>query len=114
MTKPLKKAGRRPKYKKINISPKEKWKGILKDIDKDEIPVSLLLGISVNLIDGTKVNINIKDLLDEGNDPEYLESLLDNRFKSLNHIIKDIDFYVSIDKVAETIQPMTDQILKDL
>ncbi len=114
MTNPQKRSGRKSKPKKINISPKEKWKSILKDINKEEIPIPLLLALNVNLIDGTKVNINIKELLDEGTDPDYIEELLDRRLQALDSIIVDIDFFVSIDKVADTVQPITDQILKDL
>lgn len=114
MTNPQKRSGRKSRLKKINISPKEKWKSILKDVNKDEVPIPLLLAIGVNLIDGTKVNINIKELLDEGQDPNLIEELLDRRLKALDSIIVDIDFYVSIDKLADTVQPITDEILKDL
>jgi len=33
----------------------------------------MLESMSVNLNDGTEVNINIKELLEEGNDPDELE-----------------------------------------
>lgn len=105
---------KRPKLKKINVSAKTQWRQILKEIDKDEIPVDLLLSITVNLIDGTKIKIDIQDLLDEGNDPKVLEEMLDLKFKTMDHIIQDIDFYINIDNIAKTVQPITDQILKDL
>jgi hypothetical protein len=50
---------RRPKLKRINVSAKNQWKHILKDVDKDEIPIGLLLSITVNLIDGSKVKIDV-------------------------------------------------------
>ena len=34
--------------------------------------------------------------------------------KALDHIIDDVDFYISVDSVAKTVQPITDSILKDL
>jgi hypothetical protein len=105
---------RRPKLKRINVSAKTQWKHILKDVDKDEIPISLLLGLTVNLIDGTKVNIDIKELLKEGNDPEALEDLLDKKLREMDDYIEDIDFYISLDDVVRTVQPITDRILKDL
>lgn len=104
----------RSKLKKINVSAKDQWKKILNDVEKKEIPITLLQSISVNLIDGTVVNINIKQLLAEGNDPEVIEEMLDIKLKNLDHIIEDVDFYVDIDNVAKVIQPITDQILKNL
>jgi len=103
-----------PKLRKINVSPKAQWKQILKDIDKDDIPIDLLLAINVNLIDGTQVNIDVKELLEAGGDPDTLGELLDRKFVALNVFIKDIDFYINIDNVARAVQPITDQILKDL
>jgi hypothetical protein len=104
----------RPKLKKINVSARDQWKKILKDVEKQEIPVTLLQSITVNLIDGTRVNIDIKELINEGNDPELIEEMLDSKLKALDHIIEDVDFFVSIDDVVNTVQPITDEILKDL
>lgn len=105
---------RRPKLKRINVSAKNQWKHILKDVEKDEIPISLLLSITVNLIDGSKVKIDVKELINEGNDPDMLEELLDIKLREMDAYIEDIDFYINIDDVARTVQPITDQILKNL
>lgn len=103
-----------PKAKKVNVSEKAKWKEILKTVDKDEIPIDLLLSIHVHLIDGTEISIDIKELLDEFKFSDTVETLIDQKLKNIDEYIKDIDFYVSIDDVAKTIQPITDRILKDL
>jgi hypothetical protein len=93
---------------------KDQWRKIIKDVDKDSVPVDLLLSITVRLIDGTEVNIDIKELLESGSDPESLEKMLSLKLQSLDRFIKDVDYYVSIDQVVKTVQPLTDQILKDL
>jgi len=85
-----------------------------KDIDKDEIPIDLLQAMNVNLIDGTQVYINIKELLLAGNSPDEIEAMLDINLKAIDQYIEDIDFYVNVDDVAKTVQPITDQMLKDL
>ena len=102
------------KLKKINVSEKSQWREILKDIDKDEIPIELLLSIKVRLIDGTEVNIDVKELLQKGHDPIDIQNSLDLKFQEIDAYIEDIDFYVSIDEVVKTVKPLTDQILKDL
>lgn len=104
----------RSRLKKINISARDQWKKILKDVEKKEIPIHLLQSIDVNLIDGTVVNVNIKDLLDEGNDPQVIEELLNVKLKALEQIVLDVDFFVSIEDVVKIVQPITDDILKDL
>lgn len=105
---------KRPRLKRLNITTREKWTKILSDVEKKEVPITLLESLRVNLIDGTQVNINIKDLLNEGMDPEKLEEMLNSKLESLDHIVKDVDFYVNIDDVANLLQPITDNFLKDL
>ena len=99
---------------KININVKDKWERILLDVDKPEVPIEVLERIIISLIDGTKVNINVTELLAEGADPTELEERLNEKLEQLDHMIDDIDFYVNIDGVAKTIQPETDKILSKL
>lgn len=104
----------RPKVKKINTSTRHQWQTILKDIDTDNIPINLLQAISVNLIDGTNIRINIVELIADGNDPDFLDKVIRKKINDLESIIKSVDFFVSINAVAETVQPITDEMLKDL
>jgi hypothetical protein len=53
-------------------------------------------------------------MLAEGADPDFLKTHLDERLDSLDHIIEDVDFYVNVDEVRKTVQPLTDHILKNL
>ena len=99
---------------KINVNVKDKWERILLDVDKPEVPIEVLERIMIHLIDGTKVNINVIDLLAEGADPVELEERLNEKLEQLDHMIEDIDFFVNIDGVARTIQPETDKILNKL
>jgi hypothetical protein len=105
---------RQNKRHKLTISPKDKWKQIIQDVEKLEAPVSVIQCISVNLIDGTIVNIEVADLLKEGMDPEDLEQEINEKLQSLDNIISNVDFFINIDHVAKTVQPVTDQLLKNL
>lgn len=105
---------KKPRLKRLNITSREKWEKILKDIEKTQVPVTVLESITVNLIDGTQVSVDIKELIAEGNDPDDVEAMLNEKLTELDHIIKDVDFYVSIDDVAKLVQPITDGFLKDL
>ena len=104
----------RQKSKRLNLNTKAQWESILKSVEKNEIPIAMLESIDVNLNDGTKVKINIKELLDEGAIPEVLEKEIKLKLKNLDHFINDIDFFISVKAVAQTVQPATDELLKNL
>lgn len=105
---------KQPRSKRLKVSKKEQWERILKDVEKREVPIGCLESIQVNLRDGTSVIVDIKQLLAEGQDPELVEYMVNSKLKALDHIIDDVDFYISVDSVAKTVQPITDSILKDL
>lgn len=114
MTTSPRKRNPRPKLKKINTSSRHQWQSIIKDVDKENVPIRLLQSLTVNLVDGTEIKINVKDLIQEGNDPDMLEKALNRKLDELDNYIKDIDFFISLDAVADAVQPITDEILKDL
>jgi hypothetical protein len=105
---------KKPKSKRLNLNSKSQWESILKSVEKKEIPINFLESVAVNLSDGTIVNINIKELIDEGNDPDVLEKMLKTKLAALDYIIDDIDFYISVSAVQKAVQPATDELLKNL
>jgi hypothetical protein len=105
---------RKNQSKRINVDARDRWKQILKTVAKEEVPVNMIQMVTVNLVDGTRVEINILDLLDEGYANQEIEEMLNSRLKKLDEIIKDVDFFINIDSVAKTVQPVTDDILKNL
>lgn len=105
---------RQPKSKRLKISKKEQWTNILKEVEAKDAPIHCMESIQVNLRDGTSVIIDVRQLIAEGNDPELIEYMIQNKLQALDHIIDDVDFYISVDSVAKVIQPITDSILKDL
>ena len=102
------------KSKRLNLSKKTQWEAILKGTEKDEVPIQVLDSISVNLKDGTSVNIYVRKLIQDGDDPQDLEMQIQQRLDAMDDIIKDVDFYISVPELSKTIQPVTDEILKNL
>ena len=102
------------KRHKLTISSKDKWKQILREVEKIEAPVSVIQTITVHLVDGTQVDINVQDLLDEGMSANDLEQEINEKLDQLSEIIKTVNFYISVDHVAKAIQPATDNLLKNL
>lgn len=104
---------RKPKSRRINVDERDRWKQILKTVSKDDVPVSLLESVKVNLIDGTTVIVDIIQLLDDGVHPNDIKDGLNQRLSRMDDMIQDVDFFISIDQLARTVQPITDEILKD-
>ena len=109
-----KKPPRKARAKKVVINKRKSWQDIVNGVDKNQVPVEILEYISVQLIDGTSINIDIKELINSGQDPAEIEILLDEKFNDLDEYIKNVDFFIDLDKVEHTVQPETDKVLKDL
>ena len=99
---------------KINLTSKDKWKNILAEVEKKEIPVEVMERLTVNLVDGTSMTINIREMLAGGDDPNVVHAALQQKLDDMADYIEDIDFHINIDAVVNTIQPVTDKILKNL
>ena len=106
--------GKKPKSKRLNLNNKKAWREILKDVEKKEVPVHVLERLIVHLKDGTEVNIDIKQILSEGADPDNIERHVSKKLEELDQYIANVDFYVDVDLVEQAIQPETDRILSNL
>lgn len=104
----------RSKAKKVVLNKRKSWQDIVNAVDKKEVPINVLQHISVQLIDGSTITINIRELIDDGQNPDDIEALLDEKFNELDRYIKNVDFFVDIDRVVSTVQPETDKVLKGL
>ena len=112
--KPKKPQPAKNKRHKLTISSKDKWKQILAEVEKVEAPVAVIQSIAVNLVDGTVVEIDVEQLLLEGMNETDLEQEINDKLCDLDNIISNVDFFINIDHVAKTVQPITDKLLKHL
>lgn len=105
---------KKPKAIKLALNSKQEWRNILKDVSKEEVPIHVLEKLAVQLKDGTQVIVDIKNLLSMGADPEDVEDHVNTRLEELDDYIDNVDFYVDLDKVENTVQPITAQLLSKL
>lgn len=103
-----------PKSKRLNLNSKDQWEQLLQEVSKEQVPINVLMYITVNLKDGTCVEVNIAEMLELGMDPDDVEELINNKLEALDDYIDDVDFHVSVDSVANFVQPFTDNLLKNL
>ena len=105
---------RRQKSKRLNLNRKDQWEKLLKEVNKEQVPVGVIRYITVNLKDGTSVDVDIASMIDEGADPADIEVLINTKLMELDDYIDDVDFHISVDAVSKVIQPFTDNLLKNL
>lgn len=105
---------RRPRAKKITLNTRTQWQRWVKEADKTDVPIEVIQYVVVNLKDGSRVPINVAQLLAGGHDPADLEQHLTSRLRELDDYIADVDYYISVASVARTVQAETDRLLKDL
>jgi hypothetical protein len=102
------------KVEKLHLNVRKKWEALIKDVEKNEVPVGILDTINITLIDGTSIILDIKQLIALGDSPDDIEEMLNEKFEELDDYIVNVDFHVDINQVVNTIQPETDRILKNL
>lgn len=105
---------KKSRLKKLNCTVREQWEAIVKSVKKSDVPVNVLDSITVNLIDGTQVDISIGEMVAQGTSHDKIQEYINDKLENLDSYIENVDFYVSIDEVAKLVQPMTDLLLKDL
>jgi hypothetical protein len=112
--KPQLKKKRKARAEKLHLNIRKKWESLIKNVDKQEVPINVLDTIEVSLVDGTLMIIDIKQLIANGSDSVEIEQMLSEKFEDLDEYILNVDFHVDIKEVQNTIQPETDKVLKNL
>lgn len=96
----------------------DKWKHIINDVEKSNIPTHLIDKLVIQLygIDTTELTqiIDVGRLKEEGYHPEEIEEVINETLYELNDYIDSVDFFLDIDAVAQEVQPETDKILNNL
>ena len=92
----------------------EQWDHIISGVDKTEVPLECINKIVIRLQGGRQKTINLARLKRDGFDLEEIESYLTRNLIELGDLVRDIDFLVDVNAVAQLVQPETDKLLKDL
>jgi hypothetical protein len=92
----------------------EKWNNILADVEKNKIPVQFIKKLVLKLEGKRQQTINIQKLLEQGLDTEQLEEAVSRKLADLQDRITSVEFILDIQTIAETVQPETDELLKNL
>ena len=91
-----------------------KWEHILEDVEKNNIPIQFIKKLVIKLQGKKQHTINIMKLLQQGLDPEQIEAALSRKLHELDESVVSIDFVLNVQSIADTVQPTTDDLLKNL
>ena len=58
--------------------------------------------------------VNVSRMLKQGLDPDQIEDVLNRKLEELDDIIVSVEFVLNVESIADTVQPMTDTLLKNL
>ena len=105
---------RKSKTETLHLNQKKKWEQVIESVDKREVPIEVLKKVSVILVDGTEINVDIRQLLAEGLSSSEIERILNKKFEDMDEYIDNVDFFVDVDLVKDTVLPETLKVLKNL
>ena len=92
----------------------KRWEHIVNDVSKTDVPLECIKKVVIKFNGGKQQTINLRTLERQGLSLEEIEALLNRTFTERNNEIRDVDFVVDVNSVAELVQPETDQLLKNL
>lgn len=92
----------------------EKWEHILQDIEKNKIPIQFIKKLVIRLQGKRQQTLNIQKLLQQGLEPEQVEDVLNRKLEELDEVIISVEFVLNVQEIADTVQPTTDKLLKNL
>jgi len=91
-----------------------KWKGIISDVDKTDIPLECINKIVLKLSNRRQKSLNILKLKNQGFDMDDIENMFKSFLDQYQEEIQDVNFVLDIATVASIIQPETDKLLNGL
>jgi hypothetical protein len=92
----------------------DKWEHILEDVEKNKIPVEFIKKLIIKLEGKKQQTINIQKLLQQGLDPDQVEDAVSRKLQELEDEISSVEFILNVQSIADTVQPTTDDLLKNL
>ena len=92
----------------------KKWEHILEDVEKQKIPIEFIKKLVIKMRNKRQQTVNIKKFLDQGLDPEQIETAVSKKLAEMDDEIQSVEFVLNVESIAETVQPETDRLLNKL
>ena len=92
----------------------KKWEDIINEVNSTDIPLECIKKAVIKFKGGSQKTINLNTLRKQGLDWEEIETVVTRTINEASDSIRDVEFVVDINAVAELVQPETDKLLKKL
>ena len=92
----------------------EKWEDLVDGVDKKDIPIDCIKRVVIRLRDGKRRYFNMSVLKKQGHSSSELEFKLNQKLDAYTSDILGVDFFVDVERVAQLVQPGTDEILSKI
>jgi hypothetical protein len=90
------------------------WEHIIADVTKTDVPLECIKKVVLKFIGGRQKTFNLVSLQKQGMSIEEIETMLSRTFAEMDDTIRDVDFVVDVNAVANLVQPETNKILNGL
>jgi len=92
----------------------KRWEHIIAEVHKTDIPLECIKKVVIKLTGSKQKTINLHTLKKQGLALEEIETMLTRTLNDLDHEIRDVDFVVDVEAVADLVQPETDKLLEKI
>ncbi len=90
------------------------WEHIIADVTKTDVPLECIKKVVLKFVGGRQKTFNLVSLQKQGMSIEEIETMLTRTFSEMDSEIRDVDFVVDVNAVANLVQPETNKILNGL
>ena len=90
------------------------WEHIIAEANKTDVPLECIKKVLIKLRGGRQRTVNVTTLKNQGLSIDEIGVVLTRTLDELNDSIRDVDFVIDIQMVAEILQPTTDKLLEKL
>jgi len=91
-----------------------KWSHIVNEVNKSNVPIECIKRLTIRLYGGKRRSINIATLRKQGLEAEEIEAVVNRTLTDLGDEVRDVDFVLDINAVADIVQPERDKLLNGL
>jgi hypothetical protein len=98
----------------LNDDQLRRWEDLLSEVNATEVPLECIKKVLIKLEGGRQRTINLHTLRRQGLSFDEIETALIRTLNELNDQIRNLEYVIDAAKVAEMLQPATDQLLQKL
>jgi hypothetical protein len=98
----------------LNDDQLKRWERLIAEVHATEVPLECIKKILIKLDGGRQRTINLHTLKRQGLDFDQIETTIIHNLEKYGSSIRNIEYVIDAETVAEMLQPATDKLLEKL